>query len=230
MASDNGYIKLFSKFKYWGWYTDSRAVHLFIHLLISANYKDGFFLGEPIKRGELATSIGSLSEQTGLTHQEVRTRLKNFEKTGEINKRTNNRFTIITICKYESYQTKPDKHNKQPNKRLTNKQQTANKQLTTIEEDKTIRLKEEREKHSPASLVENHPVLDWIQMRMPELNTMEEPLTKRDMEILEKDYTKDGIKKTLLKMHNKWDIVQKYKSTYSTFVLWCEDKYVKPKA
>lgn len=53
---------------------------------------------------------------------------------------------MITICKYDSYQCEEiesnKQDNKQPNKRVTNEQQTNNKQLTTTQEYKNIRNKE----------------------------------------------------------------------------------------
>ena len=103
MATDRGFVKLFGKFRHWGWYTDSKAVHLFIHLLLCANYEPGNFLGKVIKRGQLATSLRTLSLATGLTEKEIRTRLKNFQKTGEILTESGKQFTLITICKYDSY-------------------------------------------------------------------------------------------------------------------------------
>jgi hypothetical protein len=226
MATDRGFVKLFGKFRHWGWYTDSKAVHLFIHLLLCANYEPGKFLGKVIKRGQLATSLRSLSLATGLTEKEVRTRLKNFEKTGEILTESGNRFTLITICKYDNYNPPDDKRGK----RTANEGQTKGKRRATIEEDKTIRLKEEREKHSPASLVENHPILDFINKETPILNTMEEPLTKDQADIIRRRYTRDGTEITFHNMKNKWSTVQNYKSTYSTFINWCEDKYKKPRA
>jgi len=233
MASDNGYIKLFSKFKYWGWYTDSKAVHLFIHLLLLANFKDGWFLGERVMRGELATSVGSLSRQTGLTTQEVRTRLKNFEKTGEINKRTNKQFTIITICNFESYQRNPNEDNTEPNKRLTNDQQTPNKRLTTIEEDKTIRLKEDKciSTRTQVDLLKSKETLTsaeqmylWVWRECNDLFNMKQPLTIPECERLLKEYKPQELKDTLNVMDNKWDQVKKLKSTNKTVRAWLRNR------
>jgi len=226
MATDNGHIKLFGKFRHWGWYTDSKAVHLFVHLLLSANYEDGYFLGTHIKRGQLATSIESLSRATGLTTKEVRLRLKNFEKTGEIGKQAGNRFTVITICKYDSYQANPKEKGKPEGKRRANGGQTKGKRRATIEEDKTIRREEDKTKES---VNRTHPFLQYIDKNYPQLNQMKNPMTPEEAELVRKAYMKEGIDATLNDMCNKWETVKHLESTYRTVVSWMPDKYKKPK-
>lgn len=127
-----GWIKLHRKFIEWEWFTVGEMVKLFIFLILSANNKDGSFQGYEVKRGQLITGINSLSHKTKLSVQTLRTCLKKLEKTGEINIQTTNKFSIITICKYNDYQ--PEE--KLTNKQLTNEQQTTNKQLTTNKNDK----------------------------------------------------------------------------------------------
>ena len=223
MANENGYIKLFSKFQHWGWYSDSKSVHLFIHLLINANFKDGWFMCEQIKRGELATSVNSLSERTGLTHKEVRTRLKNFEKTGEIGKRTGNRFTVITICKYDSYQHNPNDKGKPTGKQRANEGQTKGKQRATIEEEKKKRRIDEKSESSA------HPIQKFISKNYPDLDSMEEPLTFEQAELIERRYSPPGIKETIRAMNNKWHTnTKQLRSTYDTIANWMPEKYKKP--
>ena len=126
-----GWVKLHRKLIDWEWYQDSRMVHLFLHLLFSANFEDKKWMGVLIKRGQLATGLNALHLKTGISIQSLRTCLKHLEKTGEINKQTNNQFSIITISNYDSYQLTSEDTNKQPNKRTTSNQQATNKQLTT---------------------------------------------------------------------------------------------------
>lgn len=128
----SGWIKLHRQFKDWEWYNKSEMVHLFIHCLVKANFKDGSFQGIECKKGSFITSLKHLSDETNISIQTIRTCLKKLEKTKEIEIKSTNKLTKITICKYESYQFEENETNKQ----LTNKQQTTNKQLTTIEESK----------------------------------------------------------------------------------------------
>jgi DNA-binding transcriptional MerR regulator len=123
----SGWIRIHRQFLNWEWFNKSEAVHLFMYLVLKANHKDGFWQGNEIKRGQLITSFGKISTDTNISLQTIRTLLKKFEKTNEINMQTTNKFTRVTICKYDSYQTE----NEETNTKATNKQQTTNTQLTT---------------------------------------------------------------------------------------------------
>ena len=128
----NGWIKVHRKFLDWEWFNKSEAVHLFMYLVLKANHKDGQWQGIDIKKGQFVTSFGKISSDTGISLQTIRTLLKKFEKTNEINIKTTNKFTIVTLCKYECYQ----QENEPTNTQLTNEQQTTNKQLTTNKNNK----------------------------------------------------------------------------------------------
>ena len=134
-----GWIKLHRQFKDWEWYNKSEMVHLFIHCLIKSNFKEATFQGIKVEKGSFITSIKHLSDETNISVQTIRTCLKKLQLTKEIDVKSTNKLTKITICKYDSYQYESDEANKQ----LTNNQQTTNKQLTTIEEYKES--KEEKE-------------------------------------------------------------------------------------
>ena len=122
-----GFIVLHRKMLDWEWADDPGTVSLWIHLLLRANHEKGKWRGIVIKRGQLVTSVESLSLQTGLSIQQVRTRLDKLIECGCITKKSTNKYTLITICKYSDYQDLPEENNKQ----TTNKQQTNNKQITT---------------------------------------------------------------------------------------------------
>jgi hypothetical protein len=128
----NGYIKLYKKIREWKWYKSSETYHLFSHLILSANFKDSEFMSETIKRGQLLTGLFSLSNQTGISIRAIRTGLERLKQSGEITIKTTNRFSIITICKYEDYQGQ-DIENDKP---TTSQRQTNDKQTTTSEEVK----------------------------------------------------------------------------------------------
>lgn len=131
-----GWIKLHRKFLEWEWFNTDYMVKLFIFLLLNSNHKDSTWQGIEIKRGQYLTGLNSLSEKTKISIQTLRTCLKRLEKTKEINMQVTNKYRIITVCNYDSYQDIQEATNKQPNKQLTSKQQTTNKQLTTNKNEK----------------------------------------------------------------------------------------------
>ena len=129
---EQGYIKLYRKFKDWEWYTNINVKVLFLHCLIRANHKSVKYQGIQIDRGEFMTSIRTLSIETGLSERQVRTALDKLILTSELTSKSNNKYRIIKVLKYNDYQ----ENDKQDNKQLTNKRQTFDKPLTTNKNDK----------------------------------------------------------------------------------------------
>jgi hypothetical protein len=123
----SGFITLHRKLLDWEWYSDINTKTLFIHCLLKANWEDKNWRGIDVKRGSFVTSYDSLSKETKLTIQQIRTSIFKLTKTQEINIQTTNKFTLLTIVKYEDYQsleTKPT-HKQQTNNKQTNKQITT---------------------------------------------------------------------------------------------------------
>ncbi len=102
-----GWIKLHRKLMQTSFYRDSETVHLAIHLLLKANHcdKDIIFNNEEItiKRGSLITGRQALSRETGIHESTVYRKLKVLEKVGFSNTTSNNKFSIITILNYSTY-------------------------------------------------------------------------------------------------------------------------------
>ena len=140
------WIKIHTKLLDWEWASCPETMALWIHILLRANYEDKRWQGITIPRGSFVTSVDNLASKTGLSAQQVRTSLKRLISTNEITSKSTNRFTIITVCKYDSYQLNEESINKQINEpnnnQATNEQQTDNKQITTTADIKNTRHKE----------------------------------------------------------------------------------------
>ena len=108
-----GYIALYRQFLEWEWFTDVKTCHLFQYCLLRANNKNTVWRGINIKRGQFVTSLRTMSIETGLSLQEVRTSLKKL--THELTQLASPSYSIITVVNYNLYQ----KTNTQINKRLT---------------------------------------------------------------------------------------------------------------
>lgn len=136
---DRGFIVFYRKTTEWEWYKTPNMFHLFSHLIFKANHQDAFWQGTEIKRGQLITSVRILSSETGISEQSIRTCIKRLISTHELTSKSTNKYSLLTIEKYDTYQMTikaiNKQTNKQPNKELTNNQQTTNKQLTTNNND-----------------------------------------------------------------------------------------------
>lgn len=143
--SEKGWIKSHRKKLDWEWFTEPLTAHLFDYLLHKVNYEEKRWKGMVVSVGELVTSCRRLSEETGLSIQQVRTALKNLESTQDITITTTNKNTLIKVNNFIRYQ-RDDKQvtiNQQTNnKQITNEQQTNNNQITTTKEIKKERRKE----------------------------------------------------------------------------------------
>jgi len=129
----SGFITLHRQILNWEWSKNANTFVLFIHLLLAANFEEGRFEGRVIKRGQLVTSLPSLSTGTGLSIQQVRTALSHLVSTGEITDSVTNRYRIITIVKYSEFQDATGKSTgkqQTDNRQLTDNQQTTNRQIT----------------------------------------------------------------------------------------------------
>lgn len=177
---EGNYIKLNRKILEWGWYTDTNTFKLFLHLLLSANYKDGEFLGIQIKRGQALKSISKLSFETGLTVQNVRTAINHLKATREITCHPTKYGQLITVEKYALYQSNEyvpnTQPNTQPNRELTSNQQGANnilrrkeskegKKERVLRESKDSLSQSDQIAHGMEANVEAIPLTDGTEWR-----------------------------------------------------------------
>lgn len=141
------------------------------------------------------SSYKNLALETGLTENEVRQAIKHLKLTNEITSKSTNKYTVFTVKNYDLYQT----DNKQNHKRVTNKSQTNNKPLTTIEEEKeyknikkTLSKDNVKENTDPLSQYEfsrelTEKIREWLKYK-----------TER-----RESYKDTGLKSLLTQIHNK---------------------------
>ena len=199
MASQ-GHIKIDRRILNWEWYRDSNMVHVFLHLLLTANYSDSRFQGFLVKRGQLITGRLKLATTLGLTEMQIRTCLNKLKSTNEITIKSTNKFSIITICKYDSYQSNSIKdnqqNNQQDNQRTTNEQPTNNQQTTTSNNNKEEKeFKEEKEIKEETLYAFDSELFkkiwgEWVCFRKEKKQTLTASTIKKQNAFLSK-YTQD---------------------------------------
>jgi len=119
-----GWIITHRKLRESSFYKDSQAVHLWIHLLISANHKDAQIVRGnkvyEVKRGQLITGRKLLSSETGINESKLQRLLKVFEKCHMIEQQTNSVNRLVSIINYDQYQASEQQVN---SKRTASEQQ-----------------------------------------------------------------------------------------------------------
>ncbi|MGQ8745412.1 DNA replication protein [Klebsiella pneumoniae] len=90
-------------------YKDAEAAHLWVHLLLRANHEQTMVstdVGDVMcERGEFITGRNTLAMETGLTADRVKSLLRKFQNLGMITTKSNNRFTVLKVVKYDEYQS-----------------------------------------------------------------------------------------------------------------------------
>jgi hypothetical protein len=127
----NSYIKLWRSIMEWEWYRDPNTARVFIHLLLIANHKQSKWQGITVEAGQAITSSDSLAHQTGLTRQNIRTSLTRLKSTNEITITSTNKYTLITITNWASYQMDSNELTSSSTSTSTTNQPATNQQLTT---------------------------------------------------------------------------------------------------
>lgn len=103
-VANDGYIKLYRKMMKWGWYTDTNAKCVFLHLLFLAQYEPCFYRSVNLDVGQAVTSIREIATQTGLSIKSVRVAINHLKTTQEVAQLPMGKFSVFTIKNYHEYQ------------------------------------------------------------------------------------------------------------------------------
>ena len=134
-------------------YKKPLVAHLFDYCLLMANYAEKKMIWNNkemiIERGSFITGRKIIADETGLSEQNVRSGLHTLYMMGMLQKSTTkstNRFTYLTVCKYNDYQIIKDEANQETNQPATSSQPASNQQPTTTKKDKKEK-NEEKDKN-----------------------------------------------------------------------------------
>ena len=118
---------------------DSEKLHLWVHLLLTANWNDREEMlgGKPIicKAGQFTTGRKQLSKETGINESKVERLLTYFEKTEQqIEQRKTNTNRLISILNWDKYQVIEQPSKQRVNNNRTTSEQRVNNNRTTSEQ------------------------------------------------------------------------------------------------
>ena len=133
------FIKICRKMLNWEWYDDTNTFRLFMHCLLRANWKAGSWHGIDYDAGEFITSLPTLAAETHLSIRQVRVALDHLKMTGELTDRRQGNARIITVVKWNEYQT----HDRPDDIPVTDERQTNDRPMTADKEYKEYKEKEE---------------------------------------------------------------------------------------
>jgi len=133
---NSGYIKLWRKsldsptwqniklWRFWEWCL-LKASHKKHNQLVG-------FQSVTLLPGQFVFGRNIASKETGLSPQTVRTCKNHFEKSGKLTSKTTNKYSVITIVNWDTYQNNTN----ESTSKTTNNQPSSNQQVTTNKNDK----------------------------------------------------------------------------------------------
>jgi len=155
---DEGFIKINRKIQRKGFWKNSCYVHLWIHLLLRANWQETEVLWNgkiiTLQAGQFITGRHALASETGISASTVERALNVFETEQQIEQQKTNRFRLIIVknwCKYQDMRTASGQQ--------TDSQRTTNGQpADTVKESKKARKQEYKDREAIASTPETETV------------------------------------------------------------------------
>jgi len=138
----DGWIKLHRKILDWEWASDPIMMRVWLQLLFDANYEPKRWKGITVDRGQLIFGRIAFAEKCGISERQIRTAMERLKSTNELTIKTTNRFSLVTITKYELYQFADDEATSKTTSQMSNKRPANDQQTTTPKELKKERSKE----------------------------------------------------------------------------------------
>lgn len=129
-----GFVLLHRDIMNWEYYQSPGVSRLYFHLILKVNFIEKKWQGIIIKRGQLVTSINSLSAELKLSNQQIRTALEKLVEGNYIKKSITNKYTLITLVNYDKYQSSNKSINKRNNNPVTTQQHSNNNPTTTTKQ------------------------------------------------------------------------------------------------
>lgn len=152
-----GYIKIYRNIRNWEWYCKPNTMRVFIHLLITVNYKDEQVGDRLIERGQGLYTTKELAEELGLSEKMVRSSLVHLKRAETVAITRLSKKQLITVLNYDWYQGERaikraikgqsqqekeiEKRKKKRKEAKENKERKIDKEIRTIEEGEETRTR-----------------------------------------------------------------------------------------
>ena len=142
-------------------FANPNHLKIWIWMLLKANFKNAFvpinigrgFITIEVKRGQLIFGRNKAEKELNINGNTIYRIIKQFEELGQIKVEANSHFSLITICKYDSYQGQINESEQAMNNQRTINEQHVNNTRTTHEQHVNIYKEELEEKEEIEELI-----------------------------------------------------------------------------
>jgi uncharacterized protein YfkK (UPF0435 family) len=132
-----GYVKVWRKIIDAGWLQNHKLCSLWLWCLIKASHKEfDAIVGcqtVHLMPGEFVFGLKAASKELKISIQSIRTLLDFLKTSQNLTIKSTNKFSIVSVVNWNTYQAEENEINTQTNKPLTNHQQTTNNKQTQEE-------------------------------------------------------------------------------------------------
>lgn len=172
MNENLGWIKLHRSILKWEWWDDHNTSRLWIYLLHAVNYEDKKWHGRVIKRGQIITSYAQLAKACGLSVKKIRVSLNKLKTTHEVAHQTTSQYSIITVCKYDSYQAMEIPKGKPKGKQVGKQRASEGQLLKNVKKERTNKIEGKTTPKSSLEWLRSDEYISMMQERYPELDVI----------------------------------------------------------
>jgi len=160
---NRGYVKLWRKSLETGWVKNHKLWAFWTYCLMKASHKPfKAIVGNQevfLEAGQFVTGLRVISRETGLSIREIRTVLAFLINAGNVTIKTTNKFSVITIINWNTYQSGEGENDTIKDKRPTNDRQHTRTQ--------------EYKKETPAEILSQ---ISGLKQRYPDQGTIDQTL------------------------------------------------------
>lgn len=209
----NGFIKLHRKLTTWGWYSDGPTKDVFLHLLLTANFRETEWRGTILKPGQVVVGRKKLARELGLSEQQIRTALNHLQSTGEVTIKSTNKFSVVTVENWDKYQLFGDEDNQQINQQPTSRKPVmedgGSAKNANFNQQNNHQNNQQECGYNHCNLNENQSIADDFNQQNNQLanhqSTSNQPATNQQLTTAEecKEFKKDKKEKNVCVTHTR---------------------------
>lgn len=126
MDKGETWLKLYRSMLDWEWYGDPVTKIVFLHLLLIVNTAPQRRRGILVPAGAIDITQQQLAQQSNLSIMQVRRAIRNLQNTSEITVSRHHDFSVISIVRWDDYQSRQQSKQQSINSQSTVRQQSIN--------------------------------------------------------------------------------------------------------
>jgi DNA-binding transcriptional regulator YhcF (GntR family) len=232
---NTGFILLHRSIRgHWIW-KDPIKLQWWLDILMECNHSDqkvsiGFELFE-CKRGQSLNSLLTWSKMWRVDVSNVRRYFRLLENDGMIVTENVQKTTRLTVCNYDSYNNLRQAKDRQTNseRQSTQFQTTVDAIQTNNELNNELKNDKECVRYAPREIEEFKKFEKWLDEHAPRVHKMKEPFTIKQFLEIKELAAAEIVRDVLKAMHNRGDLLTKYRSANLTFRSWIKRELNQPK-